>query len=314
MFFCVAASSEPGEAEAIPDLNMRTVLHIPALAMLILAFAFPPIVAADYPPDPLTDYEWPYSSENSVAAIQSRFNAARNNENSQLGTSIPMLALPSQPVWNNKNDGEKALWLMNRERIDRGIAPWDSTEPNVTAVAQDYARYLMDNNLFSHSADGRTPWERMLSNPDIDACHDALMLENLAVLWGGWTLPVERSVYMWMYDDSGSAWGHRRNILRYPLNDNSGPAGKEGFLGIGRATGTHQGYANSDIIVMDLFDPCAGWVYLVAGDLNGDGSLGLEDAVLALRIISNHQVPGPVDLDRELDQDGRIGLADALSI
>jgi uncharacterized protein YkwD len=293
---------------------MKTASCTSVFVVLILAFCSPLIVIAGYPPDPTTDYEWPYSSEDSVAAVQSRFNAARDNENTQLGTSIQMLTLPSQAVWDNMGDGERALWLMNRERIDRAIAPLDSTEPNVTGVAQDYAQFLMDNDLFSHDADGRTPWERLMSNPAINACHDPFMVENLAVLWGGWSLAVERAVYLWMYDDSGSAWGHRHNILWYPYNDNSGPVGKEAFLGIGRATGTHQGWADSDIIVMDVFDPCATWVYILAGDLNGNGSLGLEDAILALMFISNHGAAGPVHLDREVDQDGKIGLSDALYI
>ena len=285
-----------------------------SLILLILAFCFPLNAPASYPPDPAADYEWPYSGEGSVADIQNRFNAARNNENTQLGTSMPMMTLPSQPVWDDMGDGERALWLINRERVDRGIAPLDSTEPNVNGVAQDYAQFLLDNDAFSHDADGRTPWERMVSNPAINACHDPYMVENLAVLWGGWTLPVERAVYRWMYDDSGSLWGHRHNILWYPYNDNSGAVGREAFLGIGRATGTHHDWADSDIIVMDVFDPCATWVNLVAGDSNGNGLLGLEDAILALMVISNHDIPGPVLSDREVDQDGKIGLPDALYI
>jgi len=303
-----------GEAGVILSATMRTASCTSILIVLILAFCLPLNVLAAYPPDPLTDYDWPYSSEDSVVAIQNRFNAARNNENTQLGTSIPNMTLPSEAVWDDMADGERALWLINRERMDRGIAPLDSTELNVTGVAQDYAQFLLDNDAFSHDADGRTPWERLMSNPAINACHDPFVVENLAVLWGGWTLPVERAVYMWMYDDSGSSWGHRHNILWYPYNDNSGPLGKEAFLGIGRATGPHQGWADSDMIVMDVFDPCATWVYVVAGDLDGNGTMGLEDAILALMVISNQDVQGSVHPDREVDQDGKIGLADALYI
>ena len=295
-------------------MKRRTACCPSTLIIFTFTLCFPLNLPAAYPPDPPADYEWPYSSENSVAAIQNRFNAARNGENTQLGTSIPMMTLPSQSVWDQMGDGERALWLINRERTDRGIAPLDSTEPNVTGVAQDYAQFLLDNDAFSHDADGRTPWQRMLSNPVINDCHDPLMVENLAVLWGGWTLPVERAVYMWMYDDSGSAWGHRHNILWYPYNDNSGSVGREAFLGIGRATGTHRGWADSDLIVMDVFDPCATWVDLVAGDLNGSGTLSLEDAILALMAISDHDISESVHVDREVDRDGKIGLADALYI
>jgi uncharacterized protein YkwD len=220
------------------------------------------IWALGYPTDPTADTDWPYSGENSVTDIQTRFNTARTNENAQLGTSVPMLTMPSQAEWNARSDDEKALWLINQERIDRGVAPLHGLETNVDTVAQTYAQYLLDNDAFGHTADGRDPWQRLNDNAAIGACHDFLSVaENLAVLWGGWTLPIERAVHNWIYDDKNSAWGHRHAILWYPYNDNSGPAGKEGFLGIGRATGTHQGYPNSDIIVMNVFDPCSTWTY-----------------------------------------------------
>jgi hypothetical protein len=73
---------------------------------------------------------------------------------------------------------------------------------------------------------------------------------------------------MWMYEDgSCCGWGHRHAILWYPYDDNSGPAGREGFLGIGRAHGgPYQGpfsqpWAFAEIIVMNVFDPCASWSY-----------------------------------------------------
>ncbi len=64
-----------------------------------------------------------------------------------------------------------------------------------------------------------------------------------------------------------AAWGHRHAILWYPYNNNSGPTGAEGFLGIGRASGgPYQGPFTSEwnfaeIIVMNVFDPCATWDY-----------------------------------------------------
>ena len=233
------------------------------LLLLLAIWMFSPADSrADYPADPTADISWPYSSESRVTDIQSRFNTARINENSQLGSSIPMLALPIQSDWDAKSAGEKALWLINRERVDRGIAPLHGLETHVAQVAHDYAQFLLDHDAFAHDADGRSPWERLDNDPAIDACHDFLgVAENLAVLWGGWTLPIERAVYMWMYDDSGSYWGHRHAVLWYPYNDNSGALGVEGFMGIGLATGEHQGWSDSDIIVMNVFDPCASWTY-----------------------------------------------------
>ena len=230
------------------------------LGLLVAMLFLPLTAAADYPADPHSDLAWPYSDQSSVLEIQNRFNAARTNENRQPGISVPMLELPPQTEWTTKSDAQKALWLVNRERVDRGLDPFQGLEKNVMAVAQSYAQYLLDHDVFSHTADGQTPWERLDAKADIAACHDFLSVaENLAVLWGGWTLPIERAVYNWMYDDSGSNWGHRHAMLWFPYNDNSGLPGREGFLGIGRATGTHKGYPGSDIIVMNVFDPCSTW-------------------------------------------------------
>jgi hypothetical protein len=169
------------------------------------------------------------------------------------------------------SDNEKALWLINNERIDRGVQPLHGVESNVTGVAQYYANYLLDNDTWGHSEDGNSPWDRINTNADINACHDFLnVAENLAVFVTSGSnipLPIERSIYMWMYDDSGSNWGHRHAILWYPYNDNSGVSGMEGFLGIGRANGgPYQGpfsqpWNFAEMIVMNVFDPCSTWNY-----------------------------------------------------
>ncbi|MBI4760130.1 MAG: hypothetical protein HY780_02830, partial [Chloroflexi bacterium] len=233
----------------------------------------PQIMRLAYPPDPSSDIDWT-GGTSSVADIQAAFNNARTQENSQLGKSIPMLTLPSQTAWNAMSDGERALWLINRERIDRGVMPLHGLEQNVTSVAQYYADYLLTNNTWGHNADGYSPWERLNNNPAIGACHDFLSVsENLAVFVTSGTsisIPIERSIYMWMYDDgSCCGWGHRHAILWYPYNDNSGTVGMEGFLGIGRANGGpyqgpfSQSWPFAEMIVMNVFDPCPTWDYSV---------------------------------------------------
>jgi len=232
----------------------------------------PPVRAeiSSYPPDPASDIDWS-AGTGGVVDIQAGFNYARAQENTQLGLSLPMLTLPAQSTWNTFSDGERALWLINAERRDRDLLPLHSVESNVTGVAQTYAQYLLENDKWGHNADGRSPWERLDANPAIHACHDFLSVaENLAVFvtsGSSIALPVERSVYMWLYEDAGSGWGHRHAILWYPYNDNSGPSGQEGFLGIGRASGgPYQGpfsqpWNYAELIVMNVFDPCASWDY-----------------------------------------------------
>ncbi|MCP4625246.1 MAG: CAP domain-containing protein [bacterium] len=218
----------------------------------------------NYPADPTADIPWSCGTSDAID-IECAFNAARNAENNQLGTSLSPLTLPEQGVWAAMDDGQKALWLIDRERVDRGIAPLHGLEDNVNSVAQSYAQFLMDNDAFGHYEDGTDPWQRLDANPAIAGCRDFLSVaENLAIFWTSGSsipLPIERSIFMWMYDDSSSSWGHRHAILWYPYNDNSGPAGKEGFLGIGRASGPHDGWNYSELIVMNVFDPCATWTY-----------------------------------------------------
>ena len=229
-------------------------------------------ITSSLSPDPSTDTAWSAGTAG-VADIQTAFNNARTRENSQLGTVIPMLTLPAQTTWNNMTTGEKALWLINRERIDRGIRPLDGLESNVGAVAQGYADYLLGNNAWGHSADGRDPWQRLSARQAIAACHDFLPIgENLAVFvtsGSSIALPLERSIYMWMYDDGDCCgWGHRHAVLWDPYNNNSGASGSEGFLGIGRASGGpyqggfSQSWNLAEIIVMNVFDPCSSWVEL----------------------------------------------------
>ncbi|NHZ72349.1 MAG: hypothetical protein GWP17_04610 [Aquificales bacterium] len=234
------------------------------------ATSLTPHSPSSYPGDPTADIPWSGGTAG-VADIQNAFNHARTTENSQLGTNMPALTLPSQSEWDGMDDGEKAFWLINRERIDRGVMPLHGVETNVTGVAQYYADYLLDNDAWGHTEDGNSPWGRLNNNAAINACHDSLSVaENLAVFvtsGSSIALPVERSVYMWMYDDSGSSWGHRHAILWYPYLDNSGESGREGFLGIGRASGgPYQGPFSSpwnfaELIVMNVFDPCPSWNY-----------------------------------------------------
>ena len=232
---------------------------------------FQPVLS--YPSDPTSDIPWS-SGVSGVLDIQAAFNYARTRENAQLGLSMPMMILPSQSEWDGMSDAEKALWLINRERVDRNLAPLENVEFNVTDVAQNYANYLFDNNTWGHTADGLSPWQRLNDNPSIGACHDNLSVaENIAAFvtsGSSISLPLERAIYMFLYEDMTCCnWGHRHTILWYPYNDNSGQTGMEGFLGIGRATGgPYQGpfskpWPHAEIIVMNVFDPCTDWDYSV---------------------------------------------------
>ncbi len=223
----------------------------------------------NYPPDPTLDIVWS-GGTSGLGDILTAFNRARRQENAQLGTFLPDMPNPGVATWNAMTPAERALWLLNQERVARNIAPLHGLESNVTAVAQAWANWLMQNNKWGHFADGRTPKDRLNDNATIKACQDFLgVSENLWVFGttdpAGAPLPIERAVYDWMYDDSSSNWGHRHAILWRSYTENSGPGDREGFLGIGHARGAYtigsRHLPYSDLVVMNVFDPCSTWVY-----------------------------------------------------
>jgi len=66
--------------------------------------------------------------------------------------------------------------------------------------------------------------------------------------------------------------------------------------------------SNSDGATINVFDVASLFDFL-AGDVNGNGTVGLEDAILALRIVAGMPVK---DVAGDVDNDGKIGLVEAL--
>ncbi|MFH1084554.1 MAG: hypothetical protein V1772_02155 [Chloroflexota bacterium] len=212
---------------------------------------------ADSPPNLSANVPWA-AGTGGVADVQAAYNAGRRAEEGQLGLAagaLGNLALPAQAVWDSLSPGERALYLINAERTARanerpGVLglPLAGMETNLTGVAQTYAQYLIDHNATGHEADGRTPFQRIDDNPALGACHEFLSrAENLTYFWTSGAsnpLPIERAIYNWLYNDAGSAWGHReamllqdkdltyRNAL-YGFKNNVGTAASEGYLGLG---------------------------------------------------------------------------------
>ena len=232
---------------------------------------FPQIAApSDYPTDPPRNIPWSADYED-LSDVIAAFNSARSSENVLLGTFLKPMVAPTDAQWAQMSEGERVLWLVNEERVVRGLAPLQGLETNVNEVAQGYATWLLANNQFDHEADGHTPWQRLDAKPAIAACHDFLSIaENL--YWQGTTssdgipLVVEQAVYALIYVDASSQWGHRHAILWTPYTENNGAADREGYLGVGHSRGgftdpdSGNFYNNTDIIVMNFFDPCATWV------------------------------------------------------
>src|SRR5688572_19084889 len=122
----------------------------------------------------------PSSLSSGVSSIQSAFNNARTHENQQLTTSLPQLTFPAN--WISMSVQQRATWIINKERVDRGLKAFTGTDTNVVSIAQYYANYLLKNDKFGHNEDGLTPSTRLNKSATIAACHEfTYSSENLFV-------------------------------------------------------------------------------------------------------------------------------------
>ncbi len=209
---------------------------------------------------PNSNIKWS-SSGDSVKDIEDAFNYARAKDS----TINKSLVMPSQSIWDDMDNQEKALYLLNKERYDRGIKPFEGIDQNVIDVAQAYAELLYTKGKFGHNEDG-SPWDRLNRVDVIKNNHDFFKYgENLYTSAGSANYtknPIAKAIYSWIYDDAGSAWGHRKFALANGLNDNSGDIGAEGLIGFGIKRGDEYGYYpgwKSTIVVMNAFDPSSSW-------------------------------------------------------
>lgn len=274
------------------------------------AASSPPDPRADIPWDEDPETPGEQATFEGVAAIEAAFAHARRREEIQFGLpagSLGSLELPDQAAWDALGDAHRALAITNAERTARGGVPYpggapsglplETVEGHLDALAQRYADFLLVNDHWDHVAPatavevgegaplaGTDPFERLDAHPALGAgagtdggdCHDFLgQHENLAVFASSGgddiRLPVERAVYGFLYDDAGSAWGHRHLMLLQdaPLSgdggfvDDAGPAGSEGFIGVGTAGANDGGYPIFDAedfpvqrnVVVLLIDP-----------------------------------------------------------
>ncbi|CAM9836438.1 unnamed protein product, partial [Chrysoparadoxa australica] len=92
--------------------------------------------------DPCNDVSWPFPWNGaSVQAIADRYNTARASD----PTVTVDLTIPfSQAEWDALTENEKGLFLLNEERVDRGIFPVSAVVAELVTVAQDHADYHTD--------------------------------------------------------------------------------------------------------------------------------------------------------------------------
>jgi uncharacterized protein YkwD len=239
-----------------------------------------------------------------VTDIENIFNAARQKDNTIQGEKLNM---PTQTAWDAMSSSQKALYLLNSERCARKIRPYEGIDPTIVATpAQFYANYLSDNDLWSHTADGRTPWERLAQDAGVNVGVNADFFsyaENLAYTAVGSTgsyptlyEPVTKAVYAWIYadkEDTNGSYGHRKFALAIGLTENSGDVNQEGLIGVGVKTKQYEksGFLWTKIYtVLNAFDPNGNW------DLNNMERVDLEkpDACFSPYHLVTVGVPGSV--------------------
>ncbi len=241
-----------------------------SISFLILSFfcAGNIFLLAQTPPytELSTDIVWSPGNLITVGDIAAAFENARTVENAQLGTNLPTtFIMPSQSKWDEMTNSEKALFIINAERVVRGLLPFGAVSSKIVTISQDYADFLLANNVFDHTENG-TPTDRLNGDTAINGCEEKGYFygpECLAAYVqsdGTVPLPVERAVYGWIYVDSGSSWGHRNTCFAL-FNNDYGSSSDEGFIGVGLATGgPWSGFGDkwpvAAIVVFDFVDPC----------------------------------------------------------
>ncbi|MBN8825903.1 hypothetical protein [Spirosoma sp.] len=213
------------------------------------------------------------------------FNKARRAEETQLGlaaNSLGNLTLPSS--YATLSDNQRALYLINAERTARaGInygsgsvlgKPLEGIETNLDNTAQNWANYLYNNNLFTHTIPGSDPFQRVADTYATNCVqrngsgqYTMGRSENIYYACGGSaTYAVEQAIFSWLYRDSGSSWGHREAVLIQNVDasghtgyvDDRGATGNEGFLGMGVTTGSSYTACGSNpvrLVVLNIADP-----------------------------------------------------------
>lgn len=199
-------------------------------------------------------------------SIEANFNAAHREEETDQGLTAnclgDMTEIPGG--WTNATLDEIALYIHNSERGARGVASLYGVEDHLDAVAQAHSAWQISTEVFAHGGDptlgsnssyavcgseddqcgtgipGSSPFDRMNQNAPLSGNWQSES-ENIAVsVTSGSSISslmtLVTGMYRFMYNDAGSAWGHRHNMLN-TYTDDWGDAGNEGFIGVGVAQG-----------------------------------------------------------------------------
>ncbi len=215
--------------------------------------------------------------------IEENFSAARsldptvfdNYKTFKIPDELKVLVCPvsefncneSQKVekWFSISPQQRGLFLINSERVARGLPPFEGISSELTEIAQAYSDSLsLANSGLTHNlpiiingVNTTDIWTRIESNLKIKNNKEFFGFgENLASISNNpdsSNVPLEKAIYNWQYND-GSSWGHRNFNLSI-LNENSGKLNQEGLLGFGISKIIQNDGWVKYYVVMNGFDP-----------------------------------------------------------
>lgn len=238
----------------------------------------PPNLTADMNPGSYTAY-------NSGLSIAANFNAGRRFEETNKGLAANTLGNMTLPSgYSAMTLAQKTIFIVNAERACRNtvnygsgalsVKPMYGVETHLSDVSQGHADWMMSSNTFDHCGNpamgsscsgGKSSMSnRIQSNATLINSWQGIS-ENIgySVSSGVSTFPTlnEQIIFDMMYQDAGSAWGHRVNFLQQ-FTDNYGAAGNEGFIGVAEKLSTpgtgYQSWAYGKVIVYNFYDPQGG--------------------------------------------------------
>ncbi|MGL4758608.1 MAG: CAP domain-containing protein [Patescibacteria group bacterium] len=152
-----------------------------------------------------------------------------------------------------------SYWLLNNERINRGLTPLAAPRSQVNNIAQNYSNALAQSGQFTHTLNGTTPWGRMDQDPLLKSCREfnprmeSLYKFSSKGLNISDKLKVLHAFYNFIYVDATSNWGHRQHLL-VNYSDNHSVMGSEGFIGTGLTNTIRNGW-NETYFVIETIDP-----------------------------------------------------------
>ena len=216
---CAGFTSTSASAQSMADVGVRA-LRLGAASAISREPSRTPELAVSDPSEnlwPNPDFTSDGSCDRSALDNSNTCNEdvvqATNNARAIL-ESLPSLSL-SLAAYEAMTVPEQLFVIANVERLARGIPPVAGLTTQLDILAQAGASVGDDPVFPAHLTGGAS-------------------LANGGSNWaGGWIDPLGAD-YAWMYDDGGSNWGHRDDILRtYPGVGACGSSGAQGYMGAG---------------------------------------------------------------------------------